>query len=201
MKLLRKYLRGKNATVKNFRTSAMSDIEENRKGFLSDGIYHRIMENIPSDIYDDINDALNKMFEEMNKIKEENERQTRLKEEYKKVIKKQRQTIEELKEENERLKKQIAEEEQLKEEKKEFYQQLANKAKEASSIIKNQKHKIHQLEATIETIKCLKEQVDASLKEDIEKLKQENKKLNKIIRATKRDRGYSVTDSEDEDED
>lgn len=96
------------------------------------------------------------------------EKQVRAKEAYKKVNKKQSAKIKE-------LKKEIAEKEQLNQEKKEFYENLAGKAKEATSIIKNQKHQIHQLEATIETIKCLKEQVDASLKEENEELKEENK--------------------------
>ena len=94
------------------------------------------------------------------------EKELRAKEAYKKVNKKQSDKIKE-------LKKEIAEKEQLNQEKKEFYENLADKAKEATSIIKNQKHQIHQLEATIETIKCLKEQVDASLKEENEKLKKE----------------------------
>ena len=39
------------------------------------------------------------------------------------------------------------------------------------------------------------------LKDKIDKLKEENKQCNKIIRQAKRDRGYSVTDSEEEDSD
>ena len=46
--------------------------EDNRKGFLSDDIYHTILENVPRYKYDDVKDALNIMFEEMNKIKKEN---------------------------------------------------------------------------------------------------------------------------------
>tara|TARA_R110001606_G_scaffold21646_1_gene75832 strand:- start:2466 stop:3236 length:771 start_codon:yes stop_codon:yes gene_type:complete len=101
------------------------------------------------------------------------EKELRAKEAYKKVNKKQSDKIKE-------LKKEIAEKEQLNQEKKEFYENLADKAKEATSIIKNQKHQIHQLEATIETIKCLKEQVDASLKEENKELKKEIENWKKI---------------------
>ena len=63
---------------------AKSDIvEENRKGFLSDNIYHTILENVPKYKYDEVDNALNKMFEEMNKIKKENKE---LKEENKKLL-------------------------------------------------------------------------------------------------------------------
>lgn len=163
--------------------------------FMEKGDVNEIPLKTLREYVDDYNSylILRELIESIKKYKEDFEKQVRAKEAYKKVNKKQSDKIQE-------LKKEIAEQEQLKEEKKEFYEQLANKAKEASSIIKNQKHQIHQLEATIETIKCLKEQVDASLKEENEKLKEENKKLNKIIRETKRDRGYSVTDSEEESE-
>lgn len=115
------------------------------------------------------------------------EKQVRAKEAYKKVNKKQSAKIKE-------LKKEIAEKEQLNQEKKEFYENLTGKAKEATSIIKNQKHQIHQLEATIETIKCLKEQVDASLKEEIEELKKENKELQKYANIMRDIDGDELTD-------
>ena len=117
---------------------------------------------------------MREIIESINKFKEDFEKQHKLKESYKKVNKKQSDKIKE-------LKKEIAEKEQLNQEKKEFYENLADKAKEATSIIKNQKHQIHQLEATIETIKCLKEQVDASLKEENEELKKENEKHKKEL--------------------
>jgi len=133
------------------------------------------------------------VIESIKKYKEDFEKEKRLKESYKKVNKKQSDKIKE-------LKKEISEQEQLKEEKKEFYEELANKAKEATSIIKNQKHQIHQLEATIETIKCLKEQVDASLKEENEELKEEIKKLKEENKGKGANKGDCYVPSEEEEE-
>ncbi len=119
-------------------------------------------------------DKIKQQKKEIEKLKEEqyDNMEKLAKEEYLHLVGfKEFDNLIEAEQENKELKKEIAEKEQLNQEKKEFYENLAGKAKEATSIIKNQKHQIHQLEATIETIKCLKEQVDASLKEENEKLK------------------------------
>lgn len=129
-------------------------------------------------------DKIKQQKKEIEKLKEEqyDNMEKLAKEEYLHLVGfKEFDNLIEAEQENKELKKEIAEKEQLNQEKKEFYENLADKAKEATSIIKNQKHQIHQLEATIETIKCLKEQVDASLKEENEKLKEEKESHKKEL--------------------
>ncbi len=56
--------------------------ETHRKGFLSDDIYHTILENVPSYKYDEVDKELNEMFELVYNMKEENKK---LKEENEKL--------------------------------------------------------------------------------------------------------------------
>ena len=126
------------------------------------------------------------MDSELAKLKEENEanridykslyeKELRVKEAYKKVNKK-------LKEENKKLKE------------KSLKQELCEAMKENSSWITRMKMD-HEVQ-----LRTQKDMVTMYYKE-IKKLKEENKQCNKIIRQAKRDRGYSVTDSEEEDSD